>query len=363
MTNRFRPSKASYWGKCAAYQRFTRDAPETTNDAAREGTCAAWVAEVVLKDATGITCADMIGQTHSNGWLVSKTMANDVQEYVNLVRSYGGIVTAEEHVRVSDAPLIEGTLDVSVTSIDEGVLRISDLKYGRKIVETTSPQLVCYGYGKLMTLPPGSIREIHLGIYQPRGFHRDGPDRKRVVTPEQLHEEFVQLWAMAVEGEKPDSIATPGPHCMECEAAAGCEALTQTTYNLVHTVMSRSNRDMTPSELASELDFIDEVKTTVNARFKAIETEAEARLKRQSIPGWTLKPNKGNRVFTVSGVTAQLLTGIDPWEKGLCTPAELERRGATKDQLKVITKQPVTSMKLQRVTSDDIAAIFNATKG
>lgn len=363
---RFRPSQASYWGKCAAFQRFTAKLGEQeSGDAAREGTCAAWVADVVLISTEGIECEDLVGKSHENGWLVSEEMANDVQEYVDLVRSYDGQVSAEEHVRASENPLIEGTLDSSITSVTGGVLRIIDLKYGRIIVETTAAQLVCYGWGKYLKLIAAGITvtEIHLSIYQPRGMHKDGVYRTRVVTPEELHAEFTELWNMAVEGERPDSIATPGPHCLNCDAAAGCVSLAQTAYRLVNVVQNREHRDMTPQELARELDFMAECKATINARFKAIESEAEARVKRESIPGWTLAPKKGNRVFTVPGVNVQLLTGVDPWENKLCTPAELERRGATKDQLESITKQPVTSHKLTKLTQDDIASMFNATKG
>lgn len=365
---RFRPSQASYWGNCAAFQRFTKDMSETTNDAAREGTCAAWVAETVLNSTEGISCEDLIGKTHENGWLVCETMAADIQEYVNLVRSYGGTVTAEEYIVASEKPLIAGTLDSSITVFDNGILRVPDLKYGRGIVETTAKQLVCYGYGKLMTLPPGSVNEVHLSIYQPRGFHKDGIYRTRVVTPEQLHQEFTDLWTMAVESARPDSIATPGPHCDNCQAAAGCISLAQTTYNLVHVVKSREHRDMTAKELSRELDFMDECKKTINARFKAIEAEAEARVKHEPIPGWGLSSKKGNRVFTLPPSTIHLLMGVDPWNKSVCTPAELERRSdgsaEFKERMKLITKQPTTGVKLTRFTNDDIAEIFdNATKG
>ena len=355
---RFRPSQAQYWSKCAAYQRFTRDALETTNDAAREGTCAAWVADVVLTSAEGIQCDDLIGKSHENGWMVDEQMASYVQEYVDLVRSEGGEVVAEEHVTASENPLIEGTLDSSVSSIEKRVLKIIDLKYGRRIVGTTTPQLTCYGWGKFLKLPAGSVDEIHLSIYQPRGFHKDGIYRTRILSPEKLQEEFTQLWSMAVEGQKPDSLATPGSHCHECAAAAGCEALAHTTYKMVEIIQSRNQRDMTPQELARELDFIDECKKTITARFKAIESEAEARAKKESIPGWGLKPQKGNRVFTVPAVTVQLLTGVDPYEQKLCTPAALERRGADPEKVKKLTKQPTTGHKLTRITSDDIAAMF-----
>lgn len=354
---RFRPSQASYWSRCAAFVRFTQNMPETTNDAAREGTCAAWVAELVLTGEMQ-TCREALDCVHENGWVVDLEMIDLVQEYVDTVRSYGGTVGAEEFIRASENPLIEGTLDSSVSALQDGILRIIDLKYGRRIVETTTPQLICYGYGKMMKEPAGSVREIHLSIYQPRAIHRDGIYRTRVVTPEELHAEFVGLWEMAVEGMKPDSMATPGPHCADCEAAASCEALAHTSYNLVHQMQSRIKRDMTAEELSKELKFIRDAKATVNARINAVTAEAEARLKKESIPGWKLERKKGKRAFTQSGVNIQLLTGIDPWERKLCTPAELERRGATEDQLKGLVKTPETGLKLAEVKSNDIAEIF-----
>lgn len=359
----FRPSKSGYWSKCAAYVSFTHDLPETDNDATREGICAAWVAQVVLASTEGIACDDMVGKTHANGWLVSDEMARDVQDYVDLVRSFDGQITVEEHVIASASPVIQGTLDTSVYHPDTGILRIVDLKYGRRLVETTAAQLICYAWGKFSDRQP--IREIHLSIYQPRGFHRDGIFRTRVITPDQLYVEFTALWNMAVEGEKPNPLATPGPHCRDCEAAAGCEALAHTTYNLVETVMSRHQRDMTAQELSRELDFMDEAKKTIKARFEAIETEAESRLKRETIPGWGILPRKGNRKFIVSGETVHVVTGVDPWEKTICTPKELERRGVTNEKLlNLITTTPVIGNKISRVTSEDIARVFNeATKG
>lgn len=353
----FRPSQASFWSKCAAFVRFTAGMPETTSDAAREGTCAAWVADQVL---TGVnaSCRDLLGQSHANGWVVDSEMVELVQGYVDTVRSLNGVITAEEFVRASEKPLIQGTLDSSVTMVLSKVLHIIDLKYGRRVIETTAPQLTCYGFGKLANTPPGEVEAIKLSIYQPRAVHHDGIFRTRTISPQELYDEFIELWNMAVEGERPDSIATPGPHCMDCDAAAGCEALTRTTYNLVHQVKSRVHKDMTPDELSKELRFVKEAEATIKARFNAIKAEAEARMKVENIPGWGMKTKKGNRQFTMSGENVHLLTGIDPWEKKLCTPAELERRGAKKEQLESLTTQHTTGLKLVEVTTDDIAKMF-----
>ena len=353
----FRPSQAGYWSSCAAFVRFTQNMPETSGDAAREGTCAAWVGDETL---TGVVekCADMLGRSHVNGWVVDSEMVELVQEYVNTVRSLGGVITAEEFVQASADPLIQGTLDSSVTLTTNGILKIIDLKYGRRVVENTAKQIVCYGWGKFLKAPPGTIHEIHLSIYQPRAVHSDGIYRTRVITPAELHSEFTELWNMAVEGQRPDSLATPGAHCIDCQAASGCEALAHTAYNLVSQVTSRNHKDLSPHELSKELNFAQEAEKTITARFKAVRAEAEARMKQESIPGWKLEHATGHRKFTVSGQNVQLLTGVDPWEKKLCTPAELGRRGVDDETLKMITKKPNTGQKLVKVKNDDIAKMF-----
>ena len=51
MTIETRPSAAHRWTKCSAAPLFaSRAGPQPTSDPAREGTCAAWVAELLLTD-------------------------------------------------------------------------------------------------------------------------------------------------------------------------------------------------------------------------------------------------------------------------------------------------------------------------
>lgn len=359
MTRCFRPSRSSYWSKCAAYQRFTSDMPkQKLGDSARGGICAAWLANKILKAPDEMTCSDLIGEPDPSGWLVTSEMAADVQLYVDLVRSYGGEVTGEELVTASKVPLIEGRLDSSITIVTDGILRIIDLKYGRSSVETTASQLICYGYAKFLKTPARAITEIHLSIYQPRSFHVDGIYRTRVVTPEQLTAEFKKLFEMALEGEKPDSFATAGPHCSDCQAAAGCLTLAHTSYKLIEFVSERDHREMSANELSRELDLIEECEKTILARFKAVKAEAEARVDKEFIPGWSKVAKLGNSVFNIPGTTVQLLTGVDPWKKTICTPAELIRRGATEAEVKNITVRPSIGRKLSRITANDVAKMF-----
>ena len=57
-------------------------------DAAREGTCAAWVAELVINgDAT---CAeDMLGKVHANGWEVDEEMVKHINAYLAILPADG----------------------------------------------------------------------------------------------------------------------------------------------------------------------------------------------------------------------------------------------------------------------------------
>ena len=115
---------------------------------------------------------------------------------------------------------------------------------------------------------------------------------------------------------------------------------------------------MSAVELSRELVFIDEAQTLIHARAKAVQAEAEARIKSERIPGWKMVSTKGHRKFTVPAEMVQLLTGVDPWNKKLITPAEAERRGADKEVVNKISAQPDIGHKLMRIDEDDVAALF-----
>jgi hypothetical protein len=311
------------------------------------------------------SCSDLVGRTHANGWFITEQMAADVQLYVDLIKRRGGVIMAEEQVALysTAAVYIGGTLDASSMMLnDTGLLYVDDLKYGYRIVEVRkNPQLIIYGAAKAMKLirEGHKVNRVQLAIYQPRAFHRDGIYRKWVISLDELWTAAQNVINAAERCAEPEPVATPGAHCDECPAAASCVALAHTAYSLVTNVMSQHQRDMTAAELSKELHFIDEAERIVHARSKAIKAEAEARIKTERIPGWKVFSTKGNRKFTVPAEMVQLLTGVDPWEKKLITPAEAERRGASKEVIAKIAAQPEIGHKLVPIDEDDVAAIFN----
>ena len=122
-----RPSSAHLWINCAGYPRLSATLPpEAPSDPAREGTCAAWVAEMVLTGQAATPTA-LIGQAHENGWVVDRAMANHIHGYIDVLRSHGGTVYAEQRVVLN--ALVQGTPDAAAVC-DNGTLHVDDLKYG-----------------------------------------------------------------------------------------------------------------------------------------------------------------------------------------------------------------------------------------
>lgn len=360
MSIQLRPSKAHRWTQCAASPSFESALPEQVpNDEAREGTCAAWVAECVLKGDAG-ECADLIDRNHSNGWLVTPDMAFFVQQYVDLIRSRGGLATAELYVSLT--ALIAGTLD-SATMVDGPILYVDDLKYGYKIHDPFGHfQLLIYAGALLkMLLEAGRgqhITHVQLGIFQPRAFHPDGPYRTWTITVDELWQWCNWIIARGDECQKPNPVATPGPQCGECAAATSCAALAMTNYAAFSYVQDHRQRKMTGPEAAQEWRFLDAAKKLIDARRKALEAEIIERYKTEYFPGIKMEPSYGHRKFTADAATVKLFAGVDPTDKVMVTPAELERRGGDPVAIAAMTETPFIGHRLKTLPYNHIAKAF-----
>lgn len=357
MTYNLRPSASSIWTKCTANPRISENAKTLAqdSDAAREGTCAAWVAERVLKGDFPTTDF-MLGMVHENGWVVDDEMVYFTQEYVKAIRSRGGKILAEQFVRLT--PHIAGTCDALCISGD--TLYLDDLKYGYKIVDVyENTQTIIYAYAALLMLNDPNIKYVVLGIYQPRAWHAEGIHRTWRLTIPEIHAKASEIAAKADEAQKPDAVATPGDHCEYCKGRLECAALAHTLYHMVDVIERRDQGSMTADELAKELNFLDRANDILSARRTAVHAEANHRLMTgEFVPGWGLKDRTGHRKFKVDPVTIHLLTGIHPVKSVEMTPAELERAGADKKRMKELTYSPTIGKKLDRITDRDFGRMF-----
>jgi hypothetical protein len=352
-----RPSASSIWINCAGYPKLAATMPpEESSDPAREGTCAAWVAEMVLTGEYE-NCAAMIGVQHDNGWLVESAMARHIQGYVDMLCSYGGAVHAERRVVLNE--YVAGTPD-SFAVCTGDTLRLDDLKYGFEIVEPTTPQVTIYA-GAVVRMLGVDIKRIELGIYQPRAYHPSGIHRTRSITISELNRDIERIERAAEAAQDINAMCVAGAWCRRCEAAVKCSAVAHETYRAVAKMHNAQERQMTAPELAEELAFLQLAEAMFKGRRDAIHAEAEARFKRgEHIPGWHIEQGYGQRRWKVQPATIAMLTGIDPTSGKMVTPAELERQGADPKVLEALTETPRTKAKLAPIPDGYLASKFGA---
>jgi hypothetical protein len=355
-----RPSAAHIWTKCPANPLMaSRVPPEVPGDAAREGTCAAWVAEMVL---TGVVeqASEMIGRNHENGWLVEADMTHRIQKYVDLVRSYGGQVHTERKVRLNN--LIEGTPDAYAVLADDGILRVDDLKYGYGIVEPyRNPQVSIYAGAILEYLAARNVKiqRVVIGIYQPRAWHPAGIHRTWECWPEELGAFVKEIETAGNKTQDPNPVAIAGDHCEYCPAASTCAAVTAANYRVYEALCSDLQRHMTATEMAEELTFLSMAQNMLDGRINAVETEAKARMaKGETIPGWHMQQGAGQRRFKVGADVIRVLTGKNPEVPKMVTPAEFERMGASPTVVARLTETPRTAPRLKKIAPGYFANMF-----
>lgn len=363
-----RPSASHIWTNCPGYPHLVARLPagevNRASDPAREGTCAAWVAECTLRKQV-VSCSEMLGLAHGNGWIVDQQMVEYCQDYVDLLVSrYGDAVRAEVSVRLND--FIGGTPDGHALvqhAPMQWTLAVDDLKYGYEIVEPwENPQVMIYAgaLARNAQIPAGhQITRVIIGIYQPRPFHPLGPYRTWEPSIVELSDHLERIILAGNMCQSPDAVCIPGSHCRRCDAAHTCAAVAHELYRVVSTMHNNQQRYMTSDEMSRELDFLDVAGAMLKGRRDAVEAEAEARIQRgEVIPGWTTERGQGKRRWKFDTTTVKLLTGVDPSDDKMVTPAELERRGASKEIVKMLTETPRTAPKLMKHSRHIVAARF-----
>ncbi len=345
-------------------QDITGQLPDTDGDEAREGTCAAWVAECCIND--DIAPWDFVDETHENGWIVDRDMARHLEPYVAMARGRDEYRAECFHSVDISGITNAGTSDLWSTKTDR-VFCVDDLKYGFETIEPMSWQIADY-----MMLAHDAGANFHngvqLGIYQPRALHRDGPYRTIFYSYDQamsvINTVLNRIREISV--TLADPLASAGSHCDHCLKANGCEALTHSVYRLYSALESRAYDVPTGQQLSDEFDLMERMTKLLKARKSAVRAEIEGRLGAgQYVPGMVRERRQGKAKFNdnLNADMIRFLTGVDATEAmKLCTPAELKRRGVPADLVDDLTHNPYTGHELIRVTSDHIRKQFERKK-
>lgn len=333
--------------------------PEVPGDPAREGTCAAWVAEMVLTGQAKTT-AELVGKSHENGWVVTPDMAQHIAKYVDSLRACGGTMHVERKVRLNKH--IAGTPDGYAVLDPQAILKVKDLKYGYEIVEPyRNTQVSIYAGAILRGLVARGvvINRVEISIYQPRAWHPLGVDRVWVIRPEELMAFVHEIEAAGERCQNPMALAQPGDHCHYCPAASTCAANAHEVYRIAAHVTAGQQRHMRPDEMAEELKFLTTASEMITGRLKAVRTEAEARVGRgERIPGWHMESGAGQRRWKLPAATVKALTGMDLSSDATITPAEAERRGMNVDLVKSLTETPRLTPKLKPIPAGFYTQLF-----
>lgn len=346
-----RPSGSSIWTACEAYPKMSANMPpQPESDPAREGTCAAWLAELTLTRQLE-TCVDGVGMMHPNGWVVDVEMAHHIQRYVNIITSRGGSIHTERHVTLN--AMIAGTPDAFALLDRDGVLHVDDLKYGFGLVEAErNTQVSIYAGAILRMLTARSvvIRRVVIGIFQPRAWHPCGEYRTWSLLPEDLMQFVHWIEQQGEKCQKPNPVAIPGEHCRYCEAITTCKASANALYRTYEDACSDQQRHMSAQELSTELEFLNKIEAIIKGRKEAVEAEAEARIRSgEHVPGHHLQPRKGNRQWTMDASKIKMITGIDISKESTVTPDEAERRGMRPEVIAMLTSRPDLKPKLKKI--------------
>jgi len=296
-------SSAHRWLACPPSARLEATKPESTSEAAEEGTLAHELVELKLKRFLAGRKTGKATPKIKNHELYRQVMEEYTDEYVNYVLELfaavqstcpDALLISERRVDFSDVvPGGFGTTDTII--IADSVMHVIDFKYGKKILVEAigNPQLRLYGWGAYQEF--GDIYDIDtvvVHIVQPRRDHND----KELIPIEDL------AWWVSKEvapraklADKGEGEFCAGEHCYFCRALATCRAHEKYAMSLAQYQFA-DPVELTDEEIAEILPKVDELVRWAK-KIKDF-AQDEAVNHDHFIPGYKLVEGRSNRVIS-----------------------------------------------------------------
>lgn len=241
---RKRPSDAARWTRCAKALSFTKDYPNSSSDAANDGTLGHAVREECLY--WGETAYDYIGfkmVLDGKTYEFDADYADAIQGGIDEINEYDGELFVEQWVDTTkwvgpdeDGNPQGGTVDA--LKVGKHLAVMSDLKAGRGVAVSAvnNDQQVLYmlaSYEQIIKRIAPECKNFLIIIDQPRHHGADAGGYWRL-TLDELYAHGERIKKAAEATEDPDACFTPGPkQCQWCPAAnvagrlGGCPAHAQ----------------------------------------------------------------------------------------------------------------------------------------
>lgn len=311
------PSSAERWLTCLPSARLEEKFPDTSGDAAKEGTVAHRLGELFIRQKLNIVSDvgyEVVLKDIQKSEYYDHAMDDHAENYAMFVMER----YAEAQVRNSDAMIfLERKLDLTeyvkegfgtgdAGIIADSILDVIDLKYGKGVPVSAenNKQMMVYALGWLLEFEHlYDIKTVRLTIYQPRIDNYSSWELPVTDLKEWAEKELKPLAALAFEGK---GDFKPGSHCRFCRAKATCKA--NANYNL----------ELAQHEFAEPVLLSDEEVADILNRadafsnwIKSVEDHAlaEAVNKNKKWPGYKLVEGRSNRVYSDETKVVEVLTG------------------------------------------------------
>lgn len=220
-------STAERWKNCHGSVALLATVPKRpSGPAALEGSLAHLCLEIMIEHRDEILDTKMALQKHFPGDMVDHCF--ETWEYLvnRAKKTKGATLYSEQKVDSSHftKPGQFGTVDCALVE-EFGLLRVTDFKYGRGVVEAKDNLQMIYYALAISKQFDHNFSEVEIEIIQPRAEHRDGKIRVHRMGMEELLAHEKPFRQAVKECEGPNPALNAGPWCKWCDAKAVCPAI------------------------------------------------------------------------------------------------------------------------------------------
>lgn len=296
-------STSSRWLVCTPSAVLESKQAESSSDYADEGTLAHTLAELQLKHKlkriTAPEYARALEDVYQNKHF-NESMQDYVDDYVAFVlesleeSGNGAQIFLETKLELDDY-VPEGFGHVDVNIVNDGILDVIDLKYGKGVFvdAENNKQMMLYALGALREFELSySIEEVRMTIYQPR---IDNYSSFSMKVTDLLHWAETELKPKAKLAFEGLGELVPGEHCRFCKLKTKCKANADYHLELAKYEFAPAN-ELTPAEVSDVLKRADLFINWINAVYDyALD---EALKKGTKWPGFKIVSGRSNRVYS-----------------------------------------------------------------